>query len=425
MESSGPMISMPAMGIDMYSPKRSSYYHGGFPTQDLSALDFWDVPKQEPLETGTEMNSIPPRFEPVVNNVPYTCTQEVMPNMKDDYQVPSASNGLGLYYPTTDGYGDSLAINDPISPLFDTTNTIDPANFSCNEQHLQNIDSANVMGFQNNLDGGVGDLSIPYTSNNDYTSAQAIASPSQNYGHSDYEDPQLACTGSSLTSPLEVQCQTTSVVWRQDNGEGLGNQTQVSMMDQTFSIQPESWSLNAENVCSHDPTLFTALPPAGSPFENSPLSSLNVTPQPPQSTWDNGYSSNFLGVDQGTVWPSMPINNLSTAEDVSLPILPGPQLVKEVEVASSDNKYEMLVTVMEVGIKTESESPPAEYQPRMDDLIGNFDSSPTAASRKRKRTKFTTEGAEKVRGVRNKGACVACHYRKTPVRIDRVLEDTS
>ncbi|KAG9233710.1 hypothetical protein BJ875DRAFT_378057 [Amylocarpus encephaloides] len=58
--------------------------------------------------------------------------------------------------------------------------------------------------------------------------------------------------------------------------------------------------------------------------------------------------------------------------------------------------------------------------PKIDDYLRSFPSAPDAASRKRKREKFTTEGARKVRSVRNKGACVACHYRKTPCSVDEI-----
>jgi hypothetical protein len=440
MEGTGPVVSMQSTSAHLYSKERLLDYHGDFLSHQFPSDDFlWETPKQKPIETATAVVDLgPPLFESGEDSMHYGyTTNSGIPGSKNASGMQPASNGLRLPYDTNENYSsfmsDTLSNNQAVPQSFDTGDTGDTLNsveYQFNtEQHSQDVAIGNGLGFQNAHGDGAGDFPLAYGSSVDYTSAQ-VAPSSDICVRPQYNDAcELASTPVSYTTSLpmpEIGCQRPSVTWSPNIGENLDNQIQSSsdvnpvlrITNQSFSIQSEPpWDVAEGGFCSHDPTLFdnAGVPLEGSPFENSPLSSTNGTPLVTQSTWADEHSTNFTGVEGDLAWQNRLVQQISPIEDMTISAPTGAQPMADGRATPLKIQYQSLVSVIQVGIKSELESPPADYPPRMDDLIVNFDSSPNAASRKRKRTKFTPEGAEKVRSVRNKGACVACHYRKTPV----------
>jgi hypothetical protein len=439
MDERGPIMSLQSAGASMYSPKRRMDYAGDFLSLHFPSDDFWQTPKQEPVDpnnAGMDYTSIPPRFEPTEGDLPYGYTDNEIPNMQSSSALQPASNGLGLSYSPMNGYGramnDVLSANQAFPPPLDTNETLDSVDFDYStEQQLQDVANAGQLGFQNAQESSADDFSLVYNPGVDYASMQAISSPPAIYVRTEYND---ACDVAPITAPYatsvqmsETTCQTSTVTWNQTFGEDLGNPVLANsnidsvspLSGQPFSMQPSTpWNLSTGGLHAHNPASFDNLiPAAGSPFENSPLSSMNVTPLVPQLIWDEGYSTDFIGADDELVLQNEFVHQASPSQDITTSATTAAQLLTDGKTGQSKVHYKSLVSVMQVEIKRESESEslPEDYQPRMDELVGNFDSNPNAASRKRKRSKFTTENAEKVRGVRKNGACVACHQRKTPV----------
>jgi hypothetical protein len=74
-----------------------------------------------------------------------------------------------------------------------------------------------------------------------------------------------------------------------------------------------------------------------------------------------------------------------------------------------------LLTAIHIIRSPLSSLPPSHPIPAFDDLIVNFDLNPRPPPTKRKRSSFTRAGKEKVRLVRDSGACVFCRSRKVSV----------
>jgi hypothetical protein len=80
----------------------------------------------------------------------------------------------------------------------------------------------------------------------------------------------------------------------------------------------------------------------------------------------------------------------------------------------TDEDHELLTAIDIIG-SPPSNLPPFHPIPAFDDLIVNFDLNPRPPPTKRKRSSFTRAGKEKVRLVRDSGACVFCRLRKVSV----------
>jgi hypothetical protein len=83
---------------------------------------------------------------------------------------------------------------------------------------------------------------------------------------------------------------------------------------------------------------------------------------------------------------------------------------------TTDEDHELLTTV-DIADNLQVNPPPSRPIPAFDDLIVNFDLNPRPPPSKRKRSSFTRAGKEKVRLVRDSGACVFCRSRKVSVSI--------
>jgi hypothetical protein len=430
-------MSLQSAGANMYSPKRRSDYAGDFLSL-FPSDDFWQTPKQEPVETSnTGLDYIPPKFRSAENNIPYGYMNNEMPNMQNSSAVQPASNGLSLSYSPMEGYGrsmnDVLSADQAFPPPVVTNETLDSVDFDYNtEQQLQDVAITDELGFQNAQENTVGDFALAYgVSGVDYTSMQAISSPPAIYVRPEYNDGcEIDSTTVSYTTSMQIPqsaCQPSTVSWNQNIGDDMSHRALANsnidsvspVSGQPFSMQPSTpWNLATGGLLAHNPASYdNTIPSAGSPFENSPLSSLNVTPLVPQLIWDEGYSTNYVDAEDELAVQNEFVHQTSPAQDITTSATTATQLLTDGITGQSKVQYQTLVSVIQVEVKKEpeSESPPEDYQPRMDELVGNFDSNPTAALRKRKRSKFTTEDAEKVREVRKNGACVACRQRKVPV----------
>ncbi len=81
---------------------------------------------------------------------------------------------------------------------------------------------------------------------------------------------------------------------------------------------------------------------------------------------------------------------------------------------TTDEDHELLTAIDIIG-NSPSNLPPSHSIPAFDDLIVNFDLNPRPPPTKRKRSSFTEAGKEKVRLVRDSGACLFCRSRKVSV----------
>ena len=81
---------------------------------------------------------------------------------------------------------------------------------------------------------------------------------------------------------------------------------------------------------------------------------------------------------------------------------------------TTDDDHELLTAIDIIGSPPSNQSP-SHPIPAFDDLIVNFDLNPRPPPIKRKRSSFTRAGKEKVRLVRDSGACVFCRLRKVSV----------
>jgi hypothetical protein len=87
-----------------------------------------------------------------------------------------------------------------------------------------------------------------------------------------------------------------------------------------------------------------------------------------------------------------------------------PQYSRDQELVS-DGELPATVNINSPQVNPRSSRP----VPTLDDLIGNFDLNPKPQPSKRKRSSFDMAGKEKVRLVRDRGACVICRSRKVSV----------
>jgi hypothetical protein len=411
MDGAGPVVSMQSASPNLYSPKRPSDYAGHSHSIHFSSDDYlWETPKQEPTDLGNAgLNSIPPAFESVAGNNEYGYATDALPILQSSSGNLSESNGLGISYGPMEGYcGEPVSSVQAFPPLLASDSTHELQHNS--EQQLDGLTAGLHYQHANDIDGN---FSLAYTSGVDYNSSQEISSPPRIYVQPQYNDTcDVASTTISYTTSL------------QNKGEVLSDQTRtvkdavgtvLQITSQSYSVQPGTpWDPETGGLPRQNALFFnnTAIAFEGSPFENSPLSSMDVTPLITQNMWTDEYSTEFVG---DMPWPDLMAQQTSPIEDLNIAAGTGAHPVVDGKPPSLPSQYESLVSLVHVGLKRESESSPCSYQPKLDDLIGNFDSNPEPVSRKTKRMKFTPEGAEKVRSVRNKGACVACHYRKTPV----------
>jgi hypothetical protein len=95
--------------------------------------------------------------------------------------------------------------------------------------------------------------------------------------------------------------------------------------------------------------------------------------------------------------------------------LPQPSHPK-VQACDEEHEDSELLTTVDI-IDHQANLPPSHPIPAFGDLIVNFDLNPRPPPSKRKRSSFTRAGKEKVRLVRDSGACIFCRSRKVSVSI--------
>lgn len=88
---------------------------------------------------------------------------------------------------------------------------------------------------------------------------------------------------------------------------------------------------------------------------------------------------------------------------------------------STDEDDELLTSIDIIGSPS-SNLPPSHPIPAFDDLIFTFNLNPRPPQTKRKRSSFTRAGKEKLRLVRDSGACVLCRLRKVSCSAKEVCD---
>lgn len=218
-------------------------------------------------------------------------------------------------------------------------------------------------------------------------------------GTEEYENIDAVKQEEDFVGLANFQSVQTDTSWALGSGLGLNP---FSTFDDTF--------------CQTSPIVDT-----------NAMLSLDVSPHTIQSNWAEQLSADLVNLDNAS-WNHNQTSQSPVKREPNYP-REAPRSIQTTQAppstdnndSSSPQQYDQFMTVMQVNVRTratgasqEPSPPPNNSSLKLDDCLSNFESSPTEA-RKRKRTKFGPEAAQKVRQVRTNGACVSCRSRKTPV----------
>ncbi|CAG8972702.1 hypothetical protein HYALB_00010934 [Hymenoscyphus albidus] len=303
----------------------------------------------------------------------------------------------------------------------------------------------------NILSNEVSNASFPdfFASHGDQYHSQNVSAPPDLYyegtGAGTYELSTTSVTCISALHTPETRSRATSItrnpyvgteeyenidaVKQEDDFVGLAN-------FQFSSVQTDtSWALGPDSGLDGLSTFDGTFCQTSQTIDTNTMLSLdtNISPHTIQSNWGDQLSASLINLDSSSWVPTQVTQNHMKGE-ANLPReTPHPVETTqespstESKDSSSPQQYDQFMSVMQVTVPArarggdELSPPPNNSSLKLDDCLSNFESSPTEA-RKRKRTKFGPDAAQKVRQVRTNGACVSCRSRKTPCSTEGICK---